>query len=118
LDYGADKFIDHTVIGGHSLGVSQTIIALLIAGAEYEEASQLCISELLCKLAIRLARRGGCCHSGNRMGSSISNIPGAFSLGLLFHLTQIHFDRSAKIYAAVLLAVMKCPLRRCLDSGG
>lgn len=63
LDYGADKFIDHTVIGGHSLGVSQTIIALLIAGAEYEEASQLCISELLCKLAIRLARRGGCCHS-------------------------------------------------------
>lgn len=63
LDYGAGKFIDHTVIGGHSLGVSQTIIALLIAGAECEEASQLCISEFLCKLAIRLARRGGCCHS-------------------------------------------------------
>jgi Ca2+/Na+ antiporter len=42
---------------------------------------------------------------GNLMGSSISNILGAFSLGLLFHPTRIDFDRSAKIYAAVLLAV-------------
>ncbi|RHZ55955.1 hypothetical protein CDV55_103032 [Aspergillus turcosus] len=39
------------------------------------------------------------------MGSSISNVLGAFSLGLLFHPTRIDFDRSAKIYAAVLLAV-------------
>jgi hypothetical protein len=46
LDYGADTFIDHTVIVGRSLGVSQTIIAMLTAGAEYEEASQLCISVL------------------------------------------------------------------------
>jgi Ca2+/Na+ antiporter len=50
LDYGVDTFIDHTVIVGRSLGVSQTIIALLTAGAEYEEASQLRISDLLCKL--------------------------------------------------------------------
>jgi Ca2+/Na+ antiporter len=39
------------------------------------------------------------------MGSSISNVLGAFSLGLLFHPARIDFDRSAKIYAAVLLAV-------------
>lgn len=37
LDYGADKFIDHTVIVGRRLGISQTIIALLTAGAEWEE---------------------------------------------------------------------------------
>lgn len=42
---------------------------------------------------------------GNLMGSSISNVLGAFSLGLLFYPTRIDFDRSAKIYAAVLLAV-------------
>lgn len=47
LDNGADKFIDHTVIVGRALGVSQTIIALLTAGAEYEEASKPCISDLL-----------------------------------------------------------------------
>ncbi|QMW42178.1 hypothetical protein G4B11_005502 [Aspergillus flavus] len=39
LDYGADKFIDHTVIIGQRLGVSQTLIAVLTAGAEYEEVS-------------------------------------------------------------------------------
>jgi Ca2+/Na+ antiporter len=37
LDYGADKFIDHTVIVGHRLGISQTLVTLLTAGAEYEE---------------------------------------------------------------------------------
>lgn len=37
LDYGADKFIDHTVIVGRRLGISPTLIALLTAGAEYEE---------------------------------------------------------------------------------
>lgn len=37
LDFGADKFIDHTVIVGRRLGISQTLIALLTVGAEYEE---------------------------------------------------------------------------------
>jgi DNA phosphorothioation-dependent restriction protein DptG len=37
LDYGADRFIDHTVIVGQRLKISQTLIALLTAGAEYEE---------------------------------------------------------------------------------
>lgn len=37
LDYGADKFIDHTVIVGRRLGISQTVITLLTAGAEWEE---------------------------------------------------------------------------------
>ena len=38
LEYGADRFIDHTAIVARQLGVSQTLIALLTAGAEWEEA--------------------------------------------------------------------------------
>lgn len=40
LDYGADKFIDHTAIVALRLGVSQTLIALLTAGAEWEEVCE------------------------------------------------------------------------------
>jgi Ca2+/Na+ antiporter len=42
---------------------------------------------------------------GNILGSSISNILGAFSLGLIFSPSAITFDRSSKIYTAVLLAL-------------
>jgi Ca2+/Na+ antiporter len=42
---------------------------------------------------------------GNILGSSISNILGAFALGLLFHPGRTTFDSSSKIYTAVLLAV-------------
>lgn len=42
---------------------------------------------------------------GNVIGSSISNILGAFSLGLLFHPGRMTFDRSAKIYTALLFLV-------------
>jgi Ca2+/Na+ antiporter len=37
LEYGADLFIDHTAIVARRLGVSQTLVALLTAGAEWEE---------------------------------------------------------------------------------
>ena len=39
------------------------------------------------------------------VGSSISNILGAFSLGLLFHPGPLDFDRSSKIYTSILLLV-------------
>lgn len=42
---------------------------------------------------------------GNILGSSISNILGAFSLGLIFSKSQITFDRSSKIYTGVLLGL-------------
>ncbi len=41
---------------------------------------------------------------GNLMGSSIANILGCFSLGLLF-IRSATFDRSSKIYAVVLMAL-------------
>ncbi len=40
---------------------------------------------------------------GNAVGSSISNILGAFSLGLLFQTSIPTFDTSSKIYTAILL---------------
>jgi Ca2+/Na+ antiporter len=44
---------------------------------------------------------------GNIIGSAISNILGAFSLGLLFYGSQepIQFDRSARVYCLILLVI-------------
>lgn len=42
---------------------------------------------------------------GNIIGSSISNILGAFALGLLFHSGKATFDRSSKIYTAILVGI-------------
>lgn len=39
LDYGADKFIDHTAVVGRRLGIPSTLVTLLTAGAEYEEVN-------------------------------------------------------------------------------
>ncbi|KAJ5784846.1 uncharacterized protein N7503_010058 [Penicillium pulvis] len=92
LDYGADKFIDHTVIAGRRLGISQTVIALLTAGAEWEELAVVVAAILQHRSPLAL---------GNVTGSTISNTLGAFSLGLLFHPQGLEFDRSAKIYSAL-----------------
>lgn len=37
LEFGADKFIDHTAIVARRTGIPQSVIALLTAGAEWEE---------------------------------------------------------------------------------
>ncbi|GAD98418.1 hypothetical protein PVAR5_7110 [Paecilomyces variotii No. 5] len=96
LDYGADKFIDHTVIVGRRLGISPTLIALLTAGAEYEELAVVIAAILQHRSPLAL---------GNVMGSTISNILGAFSLGLLCHPGGMEFDNSAKLYSALLLFI-------------
>lgn len=40
LEAGADRFVDHTAVVTKRLGVSPTLIALITAGAEWEEVSQ------------------------------------------------------------------------------
>lgn len=42
LEFGADKFIDHTTIVAKRTGIPQGLIALLTAGAEWEEAKSSC----------------------------------------------------------------------------
>ncbi|KAL2869696.1 sodium:calcium antiporter [Aspergillus lucknowensis] len=96
LDYGADRFVDHTAIVAQRLGVSQTLVALLTAGAEYEELAVVIAAVLQKQSALAI---------GNVMGSTISNILGAFSLGLLLHPGHVVFDRSAQVYTALLLLV-------------
>lgn len=48
LEYGADLFIDHTAIVARRLGVSQTLVALLTAGAEWEEVRSHAMVEVEC----------------------------------------------------------------------
>lgn len=37
LEFGADKFIDHTAVVARRTGISETIVGLLTAGGEWEE---------------------------------------------------------------------------------
>ncbi|KAH6697360.1 hypothetical protein F5X68DRAFT_4139 [Plectosphaerella plurivora] len=98
LESGADKFIDHTAIVARRLNVSETAIALLTAGCEWEE---------LIVVISSLAQGRPMLAIGNVIGSSISNILGAFSLGLIFRqgVGPAQFDRSSRIYSALLLAI-------------
>ena len=41
LEFGADKFIDHTAVVARRTGISQAVIGLLTAGAEWEEVSDI-----------------------------------------------------------------------------
>lgn len=95
LDYGADRFIDHTAIVARRLGLDESLIALLTAGAEWEE---------LAVVIAALSQRNPSLALGNVIGSSISNILGAFSLGLLFRPFS-EFDRSARVYSLIQLGI-------------
>ncbi|PNP78516.1 hypothetical protein FNYG_08146 [Fusarium nygamai] len=98
LEFGADKFVDHTAIVARRTGIPDTVIALLTAGAEWEE---------LVVVVASLAQGRPSLAVGNIIGSAISNILGAFSLGLLIRPTGSHieFDRSSKIYSLCLLVI-------------
>ncbi|MCJ1478690.1 hypothetical protein MMC13_007371 [Lambiella insularis] len=94
LEFGADRFIDHTAVIARRLGISPTLIALLTAGAEWEE---------LAVIIAALSQGRSTLALGNILGSSISNVLGAFSLGLIFTSGEVQFDRSSKIYTALTL---------------
>ncbi|KUJ11826.1 uncharacterized protein LY89DRAFT_738471 [Mollisia scopiformis] len=96
LEFGADKFIDHTAKVAARLRIPPTLIALLTAGAEWEE---------LVVVVASISQHQSPLALGNILGSSISNILGAFSLGLIFSPASIAFDKSAKIYTGVLLGL-------------
>ncbi|KAF8853060.1 hypothetical protein BDZ45DRAFT_599111 [Acephala macrosclerotiorum] len=96
LEFGADKFIDHTAKVASRLRIPPTLIALLTAGAEWEE---------LVVVVASISQHQSPLALGNILGSSISNILGAFSLGLIFAPASVTFDKSAKIYTSVLLGL-------------
>jgi Ca2+/Na+ antiporter len=99
LEYGADNFIDHTAILAKRTAVPEALIALLTAGAEWEELAVVIFSLAQGRQSLAL---------GNVVGSSISNILGAFSLGLLFSSTTedgLLFDSSSARYTVIQLGV-------------
>jgi Ca2+/Na+ antiporter len=98
LEFGADKFIDHTAIVADRTGIPESIIGLLTAGAEWEE---------LAVVVVCILRNRSSLAVGNIIGSGISNILGAFSLGLVFRSDEegIVFDSSARIYTLAMLLV-------------
>ncbi|KLO92489.1 uncharacterized protein LW93_12063 [Fusarium fujikuroi] len=83
-------------IVAHRTGIPDTVIALLTAGAEREK---------LVVVIASLAQGRPSLAVGNIIGSAISNILGAFSLGLLFRPTGSHveFDRVLDFLAICLL---------------
>ncbi|KAM5353428.1 hypothetical protein ACJ41O_000078 [Fusarium nematophilum] len=98
LEFGADKFIDHTAIVARHTGLSETVVGLLTAGGEWEELAVVVAS---------LARGRSSLAMGNVIGAAISNVLGAFSLGLLSFEGEraVQFDRSARIYSLMLLVL-------------
>ncbi|KAF2476634.1 uncharacterized protein BDR25DRAFT_300564 [Lindgomyces ingoldianus] len=104
MEHGADKFIQHTSVVARRIGVSAAVVALLTAGTEWEELGVVVAALGLSRQSLAL---------GNVIGSSIANILGAFSLGLLFKSSlggseddgETDFDRSSKIYSLLLLGL-------------
>ncbi|KAL5116588.1 hypothetical protein ACEQ8H_005466 [Pleosporales sp. CAS-2024a] len=99
LESGADKFIDHSAIVARRTGIPETIVGLVTAGGEWEE---------LIVIIASLARGRASLALGNIVGSAISNILGAFSLGLFARGggdQAMKFDQSARIYSLVLLVL-------------
>lgn len=95
LEVGADRFTD--AIGGvaRRLDASEGVVGLLTAGGEWEEL-----------LVVVLALVGGhpALAVGNVIGSCIANLTGSMPLGFLGSRPLL-LDRSARVYALVLLGV-------------
>ncbi|OAG39062.1 hypothetical protein AYO21_06782 [Fonsecaea monophora] len=97
LGVSADVFVSSTARFAHRLHVSETLVSLLTAGAEWEELAVViaAVAQHQPKLAL-----------GNVLGSCVANVLGAFSLGVLAQReVVVQYDVSAKIYAVVLFGV-------------
>ncbi|CBQ72442.1 conserved hypothetical protein [Sporisorium reilianum SRZ2] len=92
LEKAADGFIRQVSQLSTLLGISPTLIALLTAGAEWEE---------LVVVVASIAHGASDLAIANVVGSAISNVLGAFSLGILFAPTAVKFDDSSKRFAVI-----------------
>ncbi|OCT46161.1 hypothetical protein CLCR_01243 [Cladophialophora carrionii] len=97
LSTATDVFISSTARLARRLHVSETLVSLLTAGAEWEELAVViaAIAQGRPKLAL-----------GNVLGSCVANILGAFSLGVLAQReTIVRYDVSARLYAVILFGL-------------
>lgn len=96
LERAADGFIRQVSQLAGLLGISPTLIALLTAGAEWEE---------LVVVVASIAHGASNLAIANVVGSAISNILGAFSLGILFAPNAVKFDDSSKRFVIIQAAI-------------
>ena len=59
----------------------------------------------LAVVVVTIAKKRSSLALANLVGSSIGNILGAFSLGLLFHKGNASFDKSSRLYSMALLII-------------
>ncbi|KAH0595821.1 hypothetical protein MHUMG1_06369 [Metarhizium humberi] len=95
LEFATDKFISHAAALASVINVSELLIGLVTAGGEWEELAVVVSS---------LGQGRSSLALGNVIGASISNILGAFSLGLLCS-RNIEFDRGSRIYSLLTLVL-------------
>lgn len=97
LERGAKLFVQSATTLARRLKLPEILVAILIAGAEWEELAVVVLS---------LAQRRPALAVGNIIGSSIANIFGAFALGLVFSTgTWEGFDSTSKTACIGLLAL-------------
>lgn len=97
LERGAKLFVSSATTLAKRLRLPEILVAILIAGAEWEELAVVLLS---------LAQKRPALAVGNIIGSSVANIFGAFALGLIFSTGEWEgFDRSSKTACLGLLGL-------------
>lgn len=97
LERGAKLFVQSATTLARRLKLPEVLVAILIAGAEWEELAVVLLS---------LAQKRPALAVGNIIGSSIANIFGAFALGLVFSTGSWEgFDGTSKTACAGLLGL-------------
>ncbi|XMA10951.1 hypothetical protein WAI453_003742 [Rhynchosporium graminicola] len=112
LHTGAVLFTTNTAILARRCGIPQAFVALLTAGAEWEEVyhsaagpshsligTPACDSNCMYHLEATNSRSRKCCRC------QYIECNGCLSLGILFNQDTLRFDISAKIYSGVLVVV-------------
>lgn len=99
LERGAKLFVASATTLARRLRLPKVLVAILVAGAEWEELAVVLPS---------LAQRRPALAVGNIVGSCVANVLGAFALGLVFSGTGAAwegFDRTAKLACVGLLGL-------------
>jgi cation:H+ antiporter len=95
LEAGADRLTDAIVALAHRLRAPEHVVGLLTAGGEWEELIVVILAIVAGHPALAV---------GNVLGSCLANLVGSMPLGFLGEHPLVP-DRSARIYAIVMLLV-------------